>query len=277
MSMKEGPIKMQVKGRPVARVPEGERVYAIGDVHGRLDLLTDILLRIQADDEKRPPARTTVILIGDLIDRGPCSAQILDMLIYDRPRFAVFRFIMGNHEEAMLRSLAEGADPRANGWFQFGGIETLESYAVPLATLTDYEGVLSDELRRYVPRDHLFFLMDMEPMIQIGDYVFVHAGIQPGLTLDKQDLSEMRWIREPFLSDTTCREFVVVHGHTIAERPVFRRNRIGIDTGAYRTDRLTAIGLERDRCWLIQTSAELELDALPVSWPDSLSPWGQGA
>jgi serine/threonine protein phosphatase 1 len=237
---------------PKRRIPDGQRVYAIGDVHGRLDLLRDLLSQIAADDQERDAAaQTTVILLGDLIDRGPQSAETIEFLLNDRPSFATFRFLMGNHEEAMLRSLAEDADPRDIGWLNFGGMQTLTSYGVPAQALDLMGPELSAELRRHVPDDHLRFLIQFENMIRIGDYVFVHAGIRPNVTLEEQDEEDLRWIRTPFLSDDSDHGFMVVHGHTITAEPAFRANRLGIDTGAYSSGRLTAIGLESEQRWVL--------------------------
>jgi serine/threonine protein phosphatase 1 len=237
---------------PKRQIPAGQRVYAIGDVHGRLDLLRDLLAQIEADDQQREPAETTVILLGDLIDRGPQSAETIEYLRSDRPSFATFRFLMGNHEEAMLRSLVEDADPREIGWLSFGGLQTLTSYGVPAQALDLAGPELSAELRRHVPPQHLAFIISFENMIRIGDYVFVHAGIRPNVTLEEQDEEDLRWIRAPFLNDDSDHGFMVVHGHTITEEPAFRANRLGIDTGAYSSGRLTAIGLQDNERWVLR-------------------------
>jgi serine/threonine protein phosphatase 1 len=250
------PFNLRRRASARAEIPAGERVYAIGDVHGRLDLLCDLLTLIEADDRAREPAQTTIIMLGDLIDRGPHSAETLEFLIKARPGFATFRFLMGNHEEAMLRSLVEDADPRESGWLSFGGLQTLSSYRVPAHVLDERGPRLAAELRRIIPIEHLIFLTTFETRIRLGDYLFVHAGIRPGIPLEQQDDDDFRWIRTAFLNDRSDHGFVVVHGHTIASEPEFRRNRIGIDTGAYYTGRLTALGLERDQRWTLDTRGE---------------------
>lgn len=239
---------------PVARLPEGRRVYAIGDVHGRLDLLTDLLRRIEVDDAARPAAETEIVMLGDLIDRGAASAGVIEYLRAFRPDFARFRFVMGNHEEIMLTSLDDdGGDPHRGGWLTYGGEETLASYGVPDRLLALPGPALVAALHHYVPRAHLDFLRGFEDRVTIGDYVFVHAGIRPGVPLADQISADLRWIRRDFLDDRRAHGFTVVHGHTISPEPDFRANRIGIDTGAYRTGVLTALGLEADVTWTIAT------------------------
>ncbi|WP_231639034.1 metallophosphoesterase family protein [Sphingomonas profundi] len=244
------------EAEPPARLPEGVRAYAIGDVHGRLDLLCDLLGRIEADDARRTAADTQVVLLGDIVDRGAQSAGLVEYLRAFRPAFARFRFVMGNHEEAMLASLDDdGGDPHLTGWLGFGGTETLLSYGMPERLLALPGPALVAALHHYVPRAHLQFLRGFEDHVAIGDYVFVHAGIRPGVPLAAQSPRDMRWIRDDFLDHRRSHGFTVVHGHTISEAPQFRANRIGIDTGAYRTGVLTALGLEADARWTIATGS----------------------
>jgi serine/threonine protein phosphatase 1 len=235
----------------IARVPEGQRVYAIGDVHGYFDLLAGLIKRIKADNAQRASAETHVILLGDLMDRGPHSAQVIEYLRAYRDDFATFHFIAGNHEEAMLASLTGAIPQEEIGWLDFGGRETMLSYgADPL--LLDAPGPdFAAEMRRFVPRIHLDFLEAFVDSIQIGDYLFVHAGIRPGVPIDRQDSRDLRWIRQPFLDDERDHGVVVVHGHSITEQPDIRHNRIGIDTSAYRHGVLTALALEGGDRWLL--------------------------
>ena len=238
-----------------ARVPDGVRVYAIGDVHGRFDLLISLLRRIRQDSEARGPADVHVVLLGDLVDRGPHSAQVLEYLRGHRDDFATFHFLTGNHEEAMLASIAKHAVPEEIGWLSFGGRETILSYGAELS-LFDLEGLqLSDAMRKVVPRTHVDFMESFVDQVTIGDYMFVHAGIRPGLPLARQTSADIRWIREPFLRDERDHGVVVVHGHSISEEPQIRHNRIGIDTGAYRTGLLTALALEGGDRWLMMEQA----------------------
>ncbi|MGE0775872.1 MAG: metallophosphoesterase family protein [Sphingomonadaceae bacterium] len=239
----------------IARVPEGQRVYAIGDVHGRFDLLIGLLKRIKIDSEERGEADTHVVLLGDLIDRGPHSAQVLEYLRSHRDIFATFHFIAGNHEEAMLATLGLYELPMQNGWLNVGGRETLCSYGADPASFRD-EGLDGAALiRRHVPRTHLDFLESFEESVRIGDYLFVHAGIRPGVAIEQQRGDDMRWIRRDFLDDERDHGVVVVHGHSITAEPDIRHNRIGIDTGAYKSGMLTALALEGEDRWLMMEQA----------------------
>jgi serine/threonine protein phosphatase 1 len=244
------------KQRPVsrlryARLPAGQRVYAIGDVHGRFDLLIPLLRRIKADDAQRSTADTHVIMLGDLIDRGPYSAEVIEYLRSHRDGFATFHFVMGNHEEAMLDSIAPAGLPEETGWLGYGGHETMLSYGADTSLFAAQGTELAAAMRRLVPRTHIEFLESFVDKVQLGDYLFVHAGIRPGIAIEHQESQDMRWIREPFLEDESDHGVVVIHGHSIREEPEIRHNRIGIDTGAYRSGLLTALALEGDERWLI--------------------------
>jgi serine/threonine protein phosphatase 1 len=244
------------RAEPVSRLqqaclPEGQRVYAIGDVHGRFDLLIALLRRIKADDAQRPAAETHVVMLGDLIDRGPYSAEVVEYLRGHRDGFATFHFIMGNHEEAMLDSITPSAIPEEIGWLGYGGHETMLSYGADPSLFTAEGAELAAAMRRLVPRTHIEFLESFNDKVQIGDYLFVHAGIRPGIAVEHQDARDLRWIREPFLQDESDHGVVVIHGHSIVEEPEIRHNRIGIDTGAYRTGLLTALALEGGDRWLM--------------------------
>ncbi|WP_230278970.1 metallophosphoesterase family protein [Croceicoccus sp. Ery15] len=238
-------------------IPEGERVYAVGDIHGRRDLFDSIIDMIDADDAQRGEADTTVILLGDLIDRGPDSAGVIASARQWAARRKV-RMLMGNHEEMMLRAL--DSDENLRHFLRVGGRETLLSYPIPLktyrtATLSD----LAEMAREAVPIEDIELIESMENMIRIGDYLFVHAGINPAIPLEEQVSRDLRWIREPFLSHDSPLDVCVIHGHTIREEVEIgprtdRPNRIGIDTGAFRSGRLTAIGLEGSQRWFIEAS-----------------------
>lgn len=234
--------------RPAA-LPDGQRVYAIGDVHGRLDLLEPLLDHIRADEAARSPADTLIIFMGDLIDRGPQSAAVVSRvraLAAERP----VRVLAGNHEEMFLRALQDNEVMRQ--FLLHGGRETFLSYGLTADALRDMS---FDELRaaivEVVPPADIAFFEELEAMIQLGDYVFVHAGIRPEVGLAEQRGGDLRWIREPFLSSEHDFGAVVVHGHSIAADPDIRANRIGIDTGAYLSGRLTALGLEGTARWFI--------------------------
>ena len=235
------------------QVPAGQRVYAVGDIHGRLDLLIPLLAHIRDDISARATADNHVVLLGDLVDRGPYSAETVEYAISHLPSFATFHVLMGNHEEAMLRALDPHEDRAENLWLKFGGYETLASYGVPVATLGE-EIPPVDLLKKYIPERHHRFLESLPDAMRFGDYVFVHAGIRPGVAIEEQNSSDMRWIRNEFLEHRGELGAYIVHGHSISTEADIQANRIGIDTGAYRSGTLTALGLEGDRRWLLRAS-----------------------
>ena len=235
-------------------LPPGERVYAIGDIHGRLDLLTKIAAAIEEDDAARGEADTTIILLGDLIDRGPDSAGVVEMAREWSQRRRI-RILAGNHEEMFLLGFY-----KLNAFKHFlrmGGRETIVSYDIDHAKFlaADLEEAQQMTIEA-VPLADREFLRGFEQTIRIGDYLFVHAGINPERELDGQEPGECRWIREPFLSHKGDYGCVVVHGHTVTDEAVIKPNRIGIDTGAFMSGRLTALGLDGDERWLIQAQED---------------------
>jgi serine/threonine protein phosphatase 1 len=234
----------------------GARAYAVGDIHGRLDLLEPLLAKIAEDARTRPARRTYIIFLGDLIDRGPDSAGVVERLRNYRPDFATPIFLAGNHEEVMLR-VVEGEPDILSDWLKFGGAECLASYGIDAGALTRMEpNKVVELLRSKIPRAHIEFLEGFADTFQFGDYLFVHAGIRPGIPLAEQDQFDLRWIREPFLSGTDEHGPIVVHGHTIVSEVDERSNRICIDTGAYHSGILTAVGIEDDQRWYLSATAE---------------------
>jgi serine/threonine protein phosphatase 1 len=230
-------------------VPPGERVYAVGDIHGRLDLFEQLIAAIDADDAARGSARTTVILLGDLVDRGPDSAGVIEAA-REWGRRRTVRVLAGNHEEMFLDSFERLETLRH--FLRYGGKETVLSYPIDPATYRDLSlEELQQRMRAAVPREHREFLMNAEDWIRIGDYLFVHAGIRPGVPMAEQRLSDMRWIRDRFIEHEGDHGFVVVHGHTISDEVEELPNRIGIDTGAFMSGRLTALGLEGSGRWYL--------------------------
>jgi len=229
------------------RVPDGERVFAIGDIHGRLDLFEALEAAIEAEDHKRGPARTTIILLGDLIDRGPDSPGVLALAQRWQQRQQAcgreMHILMGNHEEMLLGALDKIETLRH--FVQYGGRETILSFGIDekVYTSASWEE-LQAAMRKSIAREWVDFILSFKASHRVGDYTFVHAGIRPGVALDAQSPGDLRWIREPFLSSEQDHGSMIVHGHTITESPQLRRNRIGIDTGAYLTGRLTALVLE---------------------------------
>ena len=256
--MKFFPFRWRKGSAPAfPRGKANHRCYAIGDVHGCIDQLRALLDEIARDHEARPPVdKVFVVMVGDLIDRGPDSKGVIDLLQSRPLPFATFVFLAGNHEELFVRILAGEHDllPR---WLVFGGRECALSYGVDEACLRD--GEVEDQaaaLRAAVPDEHIAFLETFRDGFRFGDYLFVHAGIRPGVPLAEQDISDLRWIRGEFLDSPADHGVVVVHGHTIFDEPDDQGNRIGIDTGAYRTGRLTAIGIEEGDRWFLSVEGE---------------------
>jgi serine/threonine protein phosphatase 1 len=229
-----------------ATLPAGQRVYAIGDIHGCLDRLAAVHEQIAEDLAARPTAEAVLIHLGDYIDRGLDSAQVVDWLNRGSPVPAQRVInLMGNHEDMMLRALP-GTDKEANStWLANGGADSLLSWEIS-------RKVPPVEWSSLIPAEHQTFLRDLDTCFRLGGYFFVHAGIRPGVPLDKQEKQDMLWIREPFLSWKHSHDVVVVHGHTPRQEPVVRLNRIGIDTGAVMGGVLTCVVLEEDRLGFIR-------------------------
>lgn len=237
--------------RPSA--PDGLRIYAVADVHGRLDLLDELLSEVESDSSRRGPSETVLIFLGDIIDRGPDSNAVVERLRTYRHGQLKPYFITGNHEEVLLGLLSGEAGLLFN-WLRYGGRECLQSYGIDLGelNLADEKAALCLIQQRF-PDNHADFLRSFRDSIGLGDYFFVHAGVRPGIELARQSQSDLRWIRSPFLENKNDHGAIIVHGHTICDKVEFRNNRIGLDTGAYRTGRLTALGLEGEDQWLIAT------------------------
>ena len=236
------------------RAPKGYRAYAVGDVHGRLDLLDELLGKIEQDVERRPARRNLLVMLGDLIDRGPDSRGVVERMRTYRHSAIKPYFLTGNHEEVLLRIL-NGERGILTNWLQFGGTECLMSYGCDPAQLdvTNERTALS-AIARAIPPEHARFIAGFADTVSFGDYLFVHAGIRPGVDLSLQAQADLRWIRSPFLENDSDHGVVVVHGHSINPVVEERTNRIGIDTGAYRTGLLTALALEGESRWILDTS-----------------------
>jgi serine/threonine protein phosphatase 1 len=252
-SAASGPATSQT--RP-GRIPAGQRVYAIGDVHGCLDHVLQLARAIEHDDAERSPAQTTVIFLGDLIDRGPQSAMVLEF-VREWAKERTVRVLMGNHEEMFLQSFDE---LEVFAYFmRYGGRETVLSYPIDGQAFAGADLVEAQAMmQRAVPLSDRDFIAGFEHSIVIGDYAFVHAGIRPTVGIDQQLVTDLHWMREPFLSHDAPLEHIVVHGHTITREPDFRNSRIGIDTGAFVTGRLTALGLEGDERWFLEAASDEE-------------------
>jgi serine/threonine protein phosphatase 1 len=229
-------------------IPEGVRVYAVGDVHGRIDLLRKVFRQIDEDRNKYPAQRSIEVYVGDYIDRGPSSSEVIQALVVRKTQHETV-YLRGNHEAVFQRFL-ERPETLAQ-WRQLGGFETLLSYGlqVPVRPTRSDELKLAEALHRVMPQSHLTWLEELQDFFTLGDYFFAHAGVRPNVPLAHQSPRDLHWIREEFLDWPEYFEKIIVHGHTPVEHPIFLHNRINIDTGAYATGRLTCLILEGDKAF----------------------------
>ncbi len=233
-------------------VPEGMRLYAVGDIHGRADLLEQLQGQMEQDAAQHQDKDLRLVYLGDYIDRGPQSREVLELLSSHRPAGVTTHFLMGNHEQAMLAFLADPLS--AAQWLQFGGLATIVSYAAG-----EWEADADDlvetaaALRAALPEHQLAFLEGLELSRCFGDYLFVHAGIRPAVPLEQQQAQDLLWIREPFLSYAKPHPLMVVHGHHVGDAIDVRPNRICVDTGAYATGCLSCLILDGDKRLFLDT------------------------
>lgn len=232
------------KKRP--SIPGGRRLYVVADIHGRADLLSQLLARIDDDLQSRPHPHSSQVFLGDYIDRGPNSREVIDLLI-ERRRTHDTMFLKGNHEECILRLMS---DPAVfSEWKMIGGLTTVLSYGVASTAQDDPQSRarLASSLAKAIPDSHHRFFRSLALSFSLGDFFFVHAGVRPGVPLEMQSQQDLLWIRDDFLCHEEDFGKIVVHGHTPAREPDIRPNRINIDTGAYATGRLTCLVLEDDQ------------------------------
>lgn len=252
-----------------ARLPQGMRVYAIGDVHGCLDQLSRLHEEIYADLTNRPVDDWRIVHIGDYADRGPDSRGVIELLLERTAGDGRILCLRGNHDEMFARGI-RGDRRMAQVWLNNGGLETLQSYGLDLEAFLaalQNEGSVEDA----IPAEHLRFLDELGNAVLFGDYYFVHAGIDPTRPLDYQEHQAQLWIREPFLTSRQEFEAVVVHGHTPVRQVEARDNRIGIDTGAVYGGRLSCLVLEGARKELLVEGRIAPLapaGAGMPTWPD---------
>ena len=250
-----GQAEPQVFGREPL-VPEGVRVYAIGDIHGRADLLGRLLDMIEDDAAgAETDFAPIVIYLGDYIDRGMQSYEVLDMVIAGPPHGFEAAYLKGNHEAMLLEFLDDATYGLT--WRDNGGLPTLQSYGVAQKTLARHPmayNEASSKLASAIPSLHHNFLRQLQLTEEVGDYFFAHAGIRPGVPLHEQKEEDLLWIRDPFLKSTEDFGKIVVHGHTPDKRVQVRSNRIGIDTGAFMTNILTCLVLEGTTRRFLQTT-----------------------
>jgi len=245
-----------VRGQP-PRMPQGVRVYVIGDIHGRLDLLTAIEQQIVEDTRATGGGlQSFVVYLGDYVDRGFESRKVIEHLAQEPLPGFTSVYLLGNHD-VWLRDFVSG-EQVGDSWLRFGGDATLFSYGVKLDLQKpepERFKLAQAALQERLPPHHLAFLNRLELAFGFGDYFFCHAGIRPDVPLDQQVEPDLCWIREPFLSWNGDVGKIIVHGHTVEDRPVVRSNRIGIDTGACWTNTLTCLVLEGTERRFLQTGA----------------------
>ncbi len=227
------------------RLRLGKRIYAVGDIHGRADLLSELLARIDDDLNAHPAVGVLQVFLGDYIDRGPSSRQVIDLLL-ERLRQHDVVLLKGNHEDYLLRFL-DNPSVLAD-WWRIGGLNTVMSYGITPSRWNDprSEHEMAVALNNSIPDNHRRFLRGLALSFTCGDFFFVHAGVRPGVPLTSQSEHDMLWIRDEFLLHEEDFGKVVVHGHTPTPRPEVRSNRINIDTGAYATGQLTCLVLDDD-------------------------------
>lgn len=223
-------------------LPPGHRLYVIGDIHGRSDLLAPLLAAVADDVRVDPAAEPLIVSLGDYCDRGLGSAQVLDLLTGPLP--APLVALRGNHEQMLLDFLEDAAV--LDSWRRFGGAETLFSYGVDVREVQHGRGLEAAQgaFRAQMPAAHLAFLQSTAPSFTLGDYFFCHAGVRPGTPLEQQQPADLLWIRDEFLNSAAAHGKIVVHGHTPTPSPEFRANRINLDTGAYASGSLTCLRLQ---------------------------------
>jgi serine/threonine protein phosphatase 1 len=235
-----------------SKLPPGVRIYAIGDIHGRADLLRNLLSKVDADRKTAAAERTIVVFLGDYIDRGPASRDVIDLLLEYRARAETI-FLKGNHEEILLEFL--GNSSVLDTWRSCGGFETLVSYGLKPSFSVSHgeERKLFREFSEALPDRHLQFLKSLQLYFQFADFLFVHAGVRPRVKLMDQEERDLLWIRDEFLDYPKPFDFFVVHGHTPVYAPDVRSNRLNIDTGAYVTGQLTCAAIEGATVRLLST------------------------
>jgi serine/threonine protein phosphatase 1 len=240
--------------RAPGQTGEGELVYAVGDIHGERDLFVALMRKIENHKRNRVTevSSTRIIVLGDFIDRGPHTGAVIDLLHRASTTIPGFVVLAGNHEVTLLEAIANPSVVRS--WIEMGGWETLLSYDEdPLSYLMAPERLRDFALRR-IGHDRLAWLRGLPLNERSGSYFFCHAGVKPGVELEHQQRDHLVWIRREFIDSDADHGAVIVHGHTITRSPVVRANRIGLDTGAYRSRRLSACALRDDRIALLATN-----------------------
>jgi serine/threonine protein phosphatase 1 len=231
----------RARSQPIAAsTPADTRIYAVGDIHGRADLLLDAIARIEDDLRRRPVRYAIEVYLGDYIDRGPDSSTVIDALAIRMVENGAV-CLRGNHEALMEQFIQGRID--FEPWRQLGALQTLASYYIQPRN-GDTSADLRDRLLTLLPRTHELFLQCLQDRYCCGDFLFVHAGIRPGVAIEQQSTQDLMWIRSEFLDSDSYHGKFIVHGHTPVPHPDFRHNRINIDTGAWKTGTLTCAAIE---------------------------------
>ena len=230
--------------------------YVIGDIHGCFDELLELLDLIKEDILAEGPGPKYIVFLGDLMDRGPKSFEVIDYLSKYAPDFATPIYLMGNHEEVFLKVLS-GSTGALSSWFEFGGRSCVRSYGVEnLGEILISPDNLLFRIQDKVPKSHINFIESFQETFQFGPYLCVHAGIKPRVAIEKQSTRDLRWIRKEFIKYTKQHPFIIVHGHTIVgDVPEIHSNRIAVDTGTYDGGPLTAVKLSSEAPLFLQSSS----------------------
>jgi serine/threonine protein phosphatase 1 len=247
--------QLRLRGRRPC-LPAGLRIYAVGDIHGRLDLLEILLGRISDDMARRPAVRPVHVFLGDYIDRGAGSRETIDRLIvHGSDQESVF--LKGNHEQIALRCLSDRG--LFDQWLRLGGLQTLASYGVPTEQLARGRPIveLQAAFHAALPPSHFRFFRDLQNSFTCGDFFFAHAGAKPHVELSQQKESDLLWIRDEFLASNCDFGKIIVHGHTPGNNIEVGPNRINIDTGAFATGRLTCLVIDNESLSVIDTASEI--------------------
>jgi len=242
-----------------ARFAEGRVGYAVGDIHGRADLLLLMMERLEArlDIDTRPAGPPIVVFLGDYVDRGPDSRQVIDLLLSDRPAGFERHYLRGNHEQIMQGFMDDPMSARA--WVLQGGAETMMAYGVtppaPMSATPEEWQAVAAALREAVPPEHVAFLNGLKRYVELGECAFVHAGVDASRPLDQQSDEDLYWVRERFLASKRQFSHRVIHGHTPTDKPYADARRVGVDTGAYASGTLTAARLEGEEVSFVSVTS----------------------
>lgn len=228
----------------------GERLYAIGDIHGRADLLEQMLAAIWDDMARTDDGKNARILfLGDLIDRGPDSKTVMS-LVLDLTKTQNAICLLGNHEQLLLSALM-GDKPALKGWLKLGGWQTLRSYSDAKKKKKESDTEYALRMAQDIPQSHIEFLEQLPTSHRSGTYFFAHAGVRPGVKLKRQDPHDLVWIRKPFLETQADLGAIVVHGHSVVDNVTFFNNRIAVDTQAWKSGKLSCVRLSGEGCSVI--------------------------